>query len=737
MNKVIGIDLGTSNSVMAFTSVDTEILQNAENGDLTKSCVAYLDNEILVGKYAYNQLKKNPSATVLSVKRLMGGAIGDDMVKDMKENPYYQYEIDQYKRGTSESVAITIDGNQYTPQQVSSQILKKIKKDSEARLNDKVTHAVITVPAYFTEKQKTATKQAAEMAGLKVTKLLAEPTAAAIAYGVNELNDQDGKTVLIYDFGGGTFDLSVLSIVDNNFLEEGTGGDRWLGGDNIDVALTKFVLSKVQNEYDIENIENAINNLSVKKKYKFKGLLRDEVEKAKIQLSSSESANIMIDSILEDEEGDDIDVDIKITRKELENIVRPIGQKTILLIEDLLKKISYTEDMMDEILMVGGTSSIPLLQNMLKERFSRNIVKVGKKPMLTIAEGASMLAKSLGYGPEDIENDTEESNDIEVFTTTNHNYFIELQDNQGQVTYDKIIESGTPTPIKERREYKTVYENQQMMHLKIFADVENGEMELQTQGYVTLDNSNLRSGTEVDFVFELSGDETFSVTAQTKDIDNFIKFITLSRGEEDAKAYNMINEALQNVNSNKYSPLQRESFMKEVHKLIAKINNKGEISANDPFWNEAISDVNKAERELEDNNDIPPNDINVIITNILLSKYSDYIQDVHIANAQNNIRIIESNISPISIQNAHSELIEMHTQYGLFIEHFLIKIGADNLRSSDPREARKLDFIFEESSDAFKVNDYDHARRMINDGHEILNNNGVSTQIQGGTTIGK
>ena len=740
--KVIGIDLGTSNSVMSFTTVNTEILQNSENEDLTKSCVAYFSNEIVVGRYAINNLKKDPKSTVLSVKRLMGGAIDDDMVKDMIKNPYYQYEIGKYKKGTSDAVAITIGSNQYTPQQVSSEILKKLKNDAELKLGGEVSHAVITVPAYFTEKQKTATKQAAKLAGLKVSKLLAEPTAAAIAYGVDELGKDESKTILIYDFGGGTFDLSVLSIVGNNFQEEGTGGDRWLGGDDIDKALTKLIVTKIEEEYDLEDLNKIIDKLPVKNKNKFNGILREEVERTKIQLSSTKSVNIVIDGILVDDDGDDIDIDVKVTRDEFEKSIKIIGDRTISLIEELLQKMSYDEDMIEEILMVGGTSSIPYLQQLLKDRFSKEKIKVGKKPMLAIAEGAAKLAKSIGYGEdEDIEIDNpEESDRIELFTTTNHNYFIELQDRDGQVYYDKIIEDGTPTPFEEVRDYKTVYGNQQMMHLKILADVEGGAMELQTQGYLTLDKSDLPSGSKVKFNFSLSGDETFTISANSEDSKDSSKTITLSRGEEDAKAFSVLNETIKVALSGEYSASKREQFMKETHKLINKINSKGEISANDKFWEEAISDVNRAKRELESPEAVDENDndnIIKVIAQILVGNYYRYI-DVNTLNvAKQNISTIEANNDAFAVQNSQSQLTEFNDGHGLFLDHFLLKIGADNLRNGNPREARNVELIFTESTDAFNRNDWESARTLINDGHQILNNNNVTSSPRpGGTTIG-
>jgi molecular chaperone DnaK len=222
------------------------------------------------------------------------------------------------------------------------------------------TYAVITVPAYFTERQKNATLSAAKIAGLKVQRLLAEPTAAAIAYGVDNLKPGDATTVLIYDFGGGTFDLSVLTIVDGEYMTAGTGGDRWLGGDDIDQKLQAFILKRVSQEYDIDDISKLIQKLPENKRHKFEGQILFQTEAAKIQLSSTNSASVLIDSILEDENGY-IDIDITITRQEFEKIAKPFIERSIELIETLLKEIGYDIGMIDKILLVGGTSCIPLV----------------------------------------------------------------------------------------------------------------------------------------------------------------------------------------------------------------------------------------------------------------------------------------------------------------------------------------------------------------------------------------
>ena len=263
MKKAIGIDLGTTNSVVAFKDTEVRIIRNKENEELMRSCVSLIKDEIFVGKTAYSTgLKRNPENTILSIKRLMGGAIKDKMVQDMIANKkYYKYGITQLKGGTDDAVAILLGGTQYTPEQISAEILKKLKKDAEEKLGDEITHAVVTVPAYFTEKQKNATRIAAQLAGLKVQKLLAEPTAAAIAFGVDNLVAGDSKTVLVYDFGGGTFDLSILNIVDGQYMEAGTGGDRWLGGDDIDRKLQELIYKKVEQEYynSPQKLDNKYN----------------------------------------------------------------------------------------------------------------------------------------------------------------------------------------------------------------------------------------------------------------------------------------------------------------------------------------------------------------------------------------------------------------------------------------------------------------------------------------------
>lgn len=541
MKKAIGIDLGTTNSVVAFKDTKVKILRNQENEELTRSCVGEQNGELRVGRTAYHLLERDPANTVLSVKRLMGGAIHDQMVQDMIKNPYYKYNIVPLQGGTAEAVAIILGGKQYTPEQLSAEILKKLKRDAEEKLGDEVTHAVITVPAYFTEKQKNATKVAAQLAGLKVQKLLAEPTAAAIAYGVDNLQSDEARTVLVYDFGGGTFDLSILNMVNGNYLEAGTGGDRWLGGDDIDRKLQELIFERVEKEYSLDDLTDLIEKLPEKKRFQFEGQLRYKTEETKLQLSSMKSASIQIDNILEDANGDWIDIDVTIKREEFEALIRPMIVRSMDLIDSLLEEVQYDMSVIDSILLIGGTSCIPLVKEMMIEKYGADKIRTADKPMLAVAEGAAILAHRLGS---DTPVDTvPEGEALEISYSTNHNYFIKLTTSSGAVL-EKIIEKNSPLPASTSRIFKTTTANQKIVKVDIHSDVENGALERQTFGFFALEE-NLPLGSDLVFDFKLgveNADEVLSVEVHPKGQKDKKKSIILGRGHFDEKAMGTIEE---------------------------------------------------------------------------------------------------------------------------------------------------------------------------------------------------
>jgi molecular chaperone DnaK len=553
MKKVIGIDLGTTNSVIGFKTKTVEILRNKENEELTRSCVGQkeVDSEILVGRSAFGLLKRSPENTILSVKRLMGVGYQDEMTQKMiaethKTRGYYKYTITQLQGGTDNAVAVLLQGKQYSPEQISGEILKKLKRDAEYRLGDEVTHAVITVPAYFTDKQKNATKLAAKYAGLKVQKLLAEPTAAAIAYGVDEIAEGEAKTVLIYDFGGGTFDLSVLNIVDGQYLEMGTGGDRWLGGDDIDKALSDYIYERTCEEHGIEisNIDGLIENLSSKQKFRFLSDFREKVEEVKISLSASKSCDFILEDILEDEHGDVMDINLTITRQEFEKLIRPFIQRSIDLIDELISSMNYDMDMIDNILLVGGTSCIPLVKEMLVAKYGHEKIKVSKRPMLAIAEGAAILAHRLDDSYEEAEGDT--SKIEEVTFTTSHDYFIKLNVD-GEEKREKVIEKQMPIPTIATKTYSTTSNNQRLIAIEIENDVENGGYERVALGFYLIEHDLPINSS---FVFEFkaglnNNDDMVEVSVYPQGEKHKSKAIILGRDGADEKALNTLNGLVQ------------------------------------------------------------------------------------------------------------------------------------------------------------------------------------------------
>lgn len=685
MKKAIGIDLGTTNSVVAFKDTAVKIIRNVENEELTRSCVAKRKGDLwLVGSKAFNDIKRDPINTVLSIKRLMGGAIKDDMVQDMVKSPYYKFAITELEGGTEDAVAVVLSGVQYTPEQISAKILEKIKNDASAALQDEVTHAVITVPAYFTEKQKNATRIAASLAGLKVQKLLAEPTAAAIAYGVDNLQPGDSKTVLIYDFGGGTFDLSILNIVDGQYLEAGTGGDRWLGGDDLDRKLQELVLKKVADSYNIPDINELIEKLPVNKKYAFEGQMRLQTEAAKIRLSSNATATVLIDNILEDENGDIIDLDIKITRREFEDMARPFVEKSMQLIDVLLRETQYEMGTIDSILLVGGTSCIPLVKQMLSDKYGAEKILVSEKPMLAIAEGAAILSHRMG-------DEYEEPADgapvvVDISYSTNHNYFIELKDEK----FDRIIEKQMPLPCEVSKLYKTTVANQKLVKVGIYADVENGGKEKQTMGFFTIEQ-DLPIQSEIIFDISLSIDEVFEIKVHPKNNKAKAKKIVLGRGNRDSKTLEFLSNCLDQVLTGDFSGHQRDNFLKAVKEEIEEINSLAPESDNSEKWEEistrtykAFEQVDKKEVEVDDDR------ITIIIASRILNEYADLITSEDETEIRMLLGEARNEDDPFLRIEAVQKLKALTDAYHILVSLLMIKTASEIAAKINPTDSHSL-----------------------------------------------
>lgn len=711
MKKAIGIDLGTSNSVIAFKDTAVKIIRNKENEELTRSCIGLRKDEILVGRTAYQLLKTDPINTILSVKRLMGGAIKDKMVQDMIDSPYYKYGITSLKGGTDDAVAVILGGKQYTPEQLSAEILKKLKKDAEEKLGDEVTHAVITVPAYFTEKQKNATRIAAQLAGLKVQKLLAEPTAAAIAYGVDNLKAGDAKTVLIYDFGGGTFDLSILNIVDGQYMEAGTGGDRWLGGDDLDRALQTHILKRMESEYNISDINNLIENLPQKKKYQFEAQFRENVEARKIELSSSTNAQLIMDGF-EDENGEWIDFDLTISREEFEKLAKPFVERSIELIDVLLKEVGYDISMIDNILLVGGTSCIPLIKQMLSQKYGNDKIKVSEKPMLAIAEGAGILSHRLGdeYEPP-VDGEIAVA---EISYSSNHNYFIELKDG-----YDKIIEKQMPLPCNVTRNYKTTVNNQKVVKVGIYADVENGEKIRETIGFFTIDE-DLPIGSDIVLDITLSIDEIFEIKAYPKTNKAKSKSIVLGRGNKDSKTLDFLSSSLEKILGNNFTESQRDYFFKSAKKEIEQINNLGIDNYDSEKWDEIGTTIFTSFEQAEKVTDsVDEDQLAMLFATILLNEYSDLIGTDDSNRMRTLLSQVKNDDDPLLKIQSMQKLRELTDEYPVLITLFTVKMASDNAAKENPSDGHRLLQMHDQIVNHFRNRRKDQAFALLDEAIEL------------------
>ena len=354
MSKVIGIDLGTTNSVVAvMEGGEPVVIPNAEGSRLTPSVVGFSKNgERLVGQLAKRQAVSNPDRTVVSIKRHMGS---------------------DYK--------VTIDGKSYTPQEISAMILQKLKVDAEAYLGEKVTEAVITCPAYFTDSQRQATKDAGAIAGLKVLRIINEPTASALAYGLDKIKDGKEHRFLVYDLGGGTLDVSILDLADGVFEVEASSGNGHLGGDDFDARVMDWIADTFKNQNGFELKRDPMTNQR----------LKEAAEKAKIELSSVMSTDINLPFITIDSNGQPVHFDATLTRAVFDQITEDLVQATVEPMERAMKDANLTIDDIDKILLVGGSSRIPAVQTLIRNKFHKEPSK-GVNPDESVAVGAAIQA---------------------------------------------------------------------------------------------------------------------------------------------------------------------------------------------------------------------------------------------------------------------------------------------------------------------------------------------------------
>ena len=521
MSKIIGIDLGTTNSCVALMEgKDAKVIENTEGARTTPSVVAFADSETLVGMPAKRQAVSNSSNTIFAAKRLIGRTFeGDAVQKDIKTLPYEVVKAD------NGDAWVKANGKNYAPSEISASVLRKMKETAEKYLGEEVTKAVITVPAYFNDSQRKATKDAGKIAGLEVERIINEPTAAALAYG---LDKKKAGTIAVYDLGGGTFDISILELGDGVFEVKSTNGDTTLGGEDFDATITNYIISEFKKD---QGIDLANDKLAVQR-------VREAAEKAKIELSSTTQTDINLPFITADKSGPK-HINMKLTRAKLEMLVGDLISKTLAPCKQALKDAGVSAGQVTEVVLVGGMTRMPKVFDTVKEFFGKEPHK-GVNPDEVVALGAAIQG---GVLQGDVK-------DVLLLDVTPLSLGIETL---GGVT-TKLIEKNTTIPTKKSQVFSTAEDNQSAVTIR----VTQGEREMAADNKL-LGNFNLegiapapRGVPQIEVTFDIDANGIVSVGAKDKGTGKEQKItIKADGGLSDEDIEKMVKEAEANKEADK------------------------------------------------------------------------------------------------------------------------------------------------------------------------------------------
>lgn len=573
MSKIIGIDLGTTNSCVAIMDgTQPRIIENSEGARTTPSIVAFTDAERLVGQPAKRQAVTNAANTVFAVKRLIGRRHDDPAIqKDAKNLPY------KVINGGNGDAWVDIKGDKYSPSQISAFILQKMKETAESYLGEPVTKAVITVPAYFNDAQRQATKDAGKIAGLEVLRIINEPTAAALAYG---LDKKAAKTIAVYDLGGGTFDITILEMDDGVFEVKSTNGDTFLGGEDFDMRIVNYLVDEFKKDH---GVDLSLDKMALQR-------LKEAAEKAKIELSSSSQTEINQPFISMDKTtGTPLHLVVKLTRAKLESLVEDLVRRTIEPCKAALKDAGLSASDIDEVVLVGGMTRMPRVMEEVSRFFGKEPNK-GVNPDEVVAAGAAIQG---GVLQGDVK-------DVVLLDVTPLSLGIETL---GGV-FTRLIDRNTTIPTRKSQVFSTAEDNQGAVTIRVFQGEREMAADNKILGQFNLENipPAPRGIPQIEVTFDIDANGIVSVSAKDKGTGKEQKItIQSSGGLSDAEIEQMVRDAEANAEADKQKKAlveaknQAESLIHSTRKSLSEHKDKVDGS----LISEIESSIKSLETEIQ------------------------------------------------------------------------------------------------------------------------------------------